>query len=129
MPLHLRVARPVSDLTRSQAMYCQGLGLKVLGSFIDHQGFDGMMLGNTGTDYHFEFTYFRHQPVTPTPTHEDLLVFYLPDQKIWQDTCERMLEAGFRSVAAFNPYWNIRGRTFADPDGYCVVLQHGQWQH
>jgi hypothetical protein len=30
-------------------------------------------------------------------------------------------------VRAFNPYWDRHGKTFADPDGYRVVLQHAAW--
>lgn len=124
---HLRIARPVSDIDRAQAMYCQGLGLRVIGSFKDHEGFDGVMLGRSGMDYHFEFTQCRTHPVRPQPTPEDLVVFYLPDANAWQAACEAMLAAGFAPVASFNPYWDLRGRSFEDPDGYRVVLQQAQW--
>jgi hypothetical protein len=29
-----------------------------------------------------------------------------------------MRAAGFRQVASFNPYWEVRGCSFEDPDGY-----------
>jgi hypothetical protein len=108
-------------------MYCQGLGLRVLGSFEDHEGFDGVMLGGAGMSYHFEFTCCRSHPVAPAPTHEDLIVFYLPDPIEWQGICESMLAAGFEQVASFNPYWDRQGRTFEDPDGYRIVLQNADW--
>jgi putative acetyltransferase len=38
-----------------------------------------------------------------------------------------MLDAGFEQVAALNPYWEARGRTFRDHDGYRVVLQRSRW--
>jgi len=38
-----------------------------------------------------------------------------------------MLAAGFAPVASFNPYWDDRGRSFEDPDGYRVVLQRAAW--
>ena len=123
----LRIARPVTDLERMAAMYCRGLGLAEVGRFSDHGGFDGVMLGLEGGDYHFEFTRCRTHPVTPAPTPEDLLVFYLPDAGEWQRTCQRMIEAGFIEVASFNPYWARQGRTFADADGYRVVLQQAGW--
>jgi hypothetical protein len=31
--------------------------------------------------------------------------------------------AGFEAVSSFNPYWNARGRSYQDPDGYRVVLE------
>ena len=127
MAPHLRVARPVTDLERSKAMYCRGLGLRVLGSFADHDGFDGVMLGPVGGSYHIEFTSCRTHPVRPAPTVEDLMVFYVPSKPEWQRACASMEAAGFRQVTAFNPYWEVRGRTFEDHDGYRVVLQCAEW--
>jgi catechol 2,3-dioxygenase-like lactoylglutathione lyase family enzyme len=124
---HLRIARPVSNLQRAATLYCAGLGLHILGAFDDHQGFDGIMIGRVGLGYHFEFTHCRTHPVAPSPTPEDLAVFYIADEAEWQAACARMLAAGFVQVASFNPYWDVRGRTFEDQDGYRVVLQNAAW--
>jgi catechol 2,3-dioxygenase-like lactoylglutathione lyase family enzyme len=123
----VRIARPVTDLARAKRLYCQGLGLQVVGSFEDHQGFDGVMLGATGSTCHFEFTHNQSQPVTPTPTAEDLVVFYVPDEAEWKALCVRMKAAGFAPVASFNPYWDVRGATFEDFDGYRIVLTCDEW--
>lgn len=127
MSAHLRVARPVADLSRAVAMYTRGLGLEVLGSFSGHDGFDGAMLGCVGADFHLEFTVCRTHPVLPTPTPEDLLVFYVPESDAWSRKCSAMLAAGFRDVVAFNPYWAQNGMTFEDQDGYRVVVQRAAW--
>ena len=127
MRAHLRIARPVHALERTAAMYCQGLGLREIGRFEDHEGFDGIMLGAAGAGYHFEFTHCRAHPVRPHPTAEDLVVLYLPDPAEWSAACARMLDAGFREVESFNPYWQRQGRTFEDPDGYRTVLQNAGW--
>lgn len=127
MSIHLRIARPVSNLARSCTMYCQGLGLDVIGRFRDHDGFDGVMVGQVGADYHFEFTYCRTYPVIPAPTPEDLVVFYISEPAAWHDTYARMRATGFLEVASFNPYWDRRGRTLEDLDGYRVVLQRADW--
>ena len=124
---HLRIARPVSDLARSCAMYRDGLGLRVLGSFEDHAGFDGVMLGLDGAGWHLEFTHCRTHPVAPAPTAEDLVVLYLPEAAGWEAANARRAAAGFRPVSSFNPYWDARGRTWEDPDGYRVVLQNAAW--
>lgn len=129
MSTRVRIARPVGELERTVTMYCRGLGLRVLGSFEDHQGFDGVMLGAEGSDYHFEFTHCRIHRVAPAPTPEDLVVFYIPGAAQWQAACHSMSAAGFRQVAAFNPYWDVRGRTYEDPDGYRIVLQQAQWSN
>jgi prolyl oligopeptidase len=38
-----------------------------------------------------------------------------------------MLDAGFRQVRAFNPYWNRSARSVEDPGGYRVVIQPAAW--
>lgn len=124
---HLRIARPVSDLARSTDLYCRGLGLRIIGSFKDSDGFDGVMLGVPGSGYHFEFTYCRIHPVVPSPTAEDLIVLYIPMEAEWKTRCTSMSAAGFIQVPSFNPYWDIIGRTYEDPDGYRVVLQRSEW--
>lgn len=129
MHAHLRIARPVSDLERSRTLYCQGLGLQLLGRFENHLGFDGVMLGLPGADHHFEFTHCRAHPVPASPTAEDLAVFYIPDPAEWERACARMLTAGFKPVPSLNPYWELHGRSYQDPDGYHVVLQNAEWRN
>ena len=124
---HLRIARPVRDLAKSAAMYRRGLGLSELGRFEDHAGFDGVMLGHAEGAWHFEFTSCRAHPAVPSPTPEDLVVFYLPEPAEWEAARERMLAAGFKPVPSFNPYWDSSGCTFEDRDGYRVVLQRERW--
>lgn len=126
--LQLRVARPTADLDALVAQYRDGLGLRLLGSFADHGGFDGAMLGEPGGPYHLEFTREAGAATDPPPSPEHLLVFYVPDEAEWAARCERMLAAGFEAVAAHNPYWERAGRTFADRDGYRVVLARGAWR-
>lgn len=127
MTIHLRIARPVRDLAKSRDMYCRGLGFRVIGSFEDHDGFDGVMLGVPGGSYHFEFTCSRQHPVAPSPTVEDLMVLYIPSESEWETTCASMLAAGFKPVRSHNPYWEAKGRTYEDRDGYRVVLQKEEW--
>jgi catechol 2,3-dioxygenase-like lactoylglutathione lyase family enzyme len=129
MQHHLRVARPVRNLARTVAMYCDGLGLCVLGRFEDHEGFDGATLGRAGMQYHFESTHWRTHPSAPTPTNEDLAVFFVPDVTAWQAGCAAMVAAGFKQVTSLNPCWEVQGRTFIDPDGYRVVLQNSEWSN
>jgi len=120
---------PVSNLASTTAMYCRGLNLRVIGRFENHDGFDGVMLGVAGADYHFEFTHSRSHPVPPAPALEHLAVFYIPSALEWQATCTSMLAAGFKQVAPFNPYWGARGRTYEDRDGYRIVLQQEKWSN
>jgi len=123
----LRVARPTDHLEDVLRFYTDGLGLSRLGSFEDHDGFDGVMLGVPGGTYHLEVTRKRGHPAGSAPTQDNLLVFYLPDREAWQQALDRMITTGYAPVPSFNPYWDRVGRTFEDADGYRVVLQNASW--
>jgi hypothetical protein len=123
----LRIAHPVTNLEQSTTMYCNGLDLEIIGSFEDHLGFDGVILGKNGLPYHFEMTYCKNHPIIPSPTKEDLIVLYIPDLTEWQYRCKLLLESGFTLVESFNPYWAQHGKTFQDNDGYRIVLQNARW--
>jgi catechol 2,3-dioxygenase-like lactoylglutathione lyase family enzyme len=123
----LRVARPSDDLEALLGFYRDGLGLEVLDRFEDHDGFDGVMLGQVGAPYHLEFTRARGHGAGRAPTKDNLLVFYLPDAEAWRAAVTRMRAAGYAPVPALNPYWDRSGVTFEDPDGYRVVLQRDAW--
>ena len=123
----LRVARPTDQLEAVVRFYTEGLGLSRIDGFDDHVGFDGVMLGMPGAPYHLEFTRERGHPAGGAPSAEHLLVFYLPDEREWQAAVDRMQAAGYQPVASYNPYWERAGRTYADPDGYRVVLQNARW--
>ena len=129
MPTQLRIARPVTDMVEAVAMYKLGLGLEVIGRFENHDGFDGTMLGASGEDFHFEYTVCREHPLRPSPTQEDLLVYYIPETHVWEQRCSSLLAAGFKEVRSFNPYWARNGRTFEDQDGYRLVIQHAAWSN
>ena len=128
MTAHLRVARPTDHLDEVVRFYRDGLGLEMLGSFEDHAGFDGVMLGTHGGGYHLEFTRKRGHAAGRAPTQDNLLVFYLPDPAAWTAAVQRMIDTGYAPTPSFNPYWDARGRTFEDPDGYRVVLQQAAWR-
>jgi catechol 2,3-dioxygenase-like lactoylglutathione lyase family enzyme len=125
---HLRVARPTDNLEAVVKFYRDGMGFTVLYEFTDHDGFDGVMLGYRGATYHLEFTHKRGHMAGKAPTEDNLLVFYLPDEAEWKRVVDRLERHGHRPVKSFNPYWDKQGKTFEDPDGYRVVLQHATWR-
>ena len=124
---HLRVARPTDHMDDIVKFYRDGLGLDVLATFQEHEGFDGVMLGKEGAAYHFEFTHAHGHRAGRAPTPDNLIVFYLPDETEWRAAVERMTAHGYAPVPSFNPYWEQRGKTFEDADGYRVVLENGAW--
>ena len=123
----LRIARPTNDLAALRHFYVDGLGLAALYTFNGHEGFDGLMVGQPQAPYHLEFTQQAGHVVPPAPTDENLLIFYLPEQDIWEAAVARMQAHGYLPVPAHNAYWDQQGLTFADPDGYRVVLQQADW--
>lgn len=125
---HLRIARATDHLTQIINFYRDGLGFEVIGSFEDHDGFDGVMLGHPQLPYHLEFTTQHGHAASGAPNKETLLVFYLPIKKDWKTAVDRMTSQGYEPVESLNPYWDVRGRTFEDADGYRVVLQNSLWR-
>jgi hypothetical protein len=92
----LRVTRPSDDLERLLPFYRDGLGLRILHRFEDHDGFDGVMLGREGSPYHFEFTRARGHIAGKSPTQDHLLVFYLPELGAWQAAIDRCMPQDLR---------------------------------
>ena len=123
----IRVARSTNNTIELLRFYRDGLGLEVLSSFVDHQGFDGVMLGLPGEPWHLEFTTQHGHMAGRAPTLENLLVFYIPQVLQWEAAIARMKSCGFEPVESANPYWDLQGKTFEDIDGYRVVLQNATW--
>jgi GNAT superfamily N-acetyltransferase/catechol 2,3-dioxygenase-like lactoylglutathione lyase family enzyme len=122
--VQLRVARHTQGLEALVRFYRDGIGLVELGGFRDHGGYDGVFLGLPGTGTHLELTTGgRHG--APAPHPESLLVLYLGDDEPVQAVAERLAAD---PVAPANPYWAAHGTTFADPDGFHVVLVPERWQ-
>jgi len=118
----VRVARPTDQLGAVVRFYRDGLGLRVLGGFEGHAGYDGVMLGLPGQDHHLEFTRHAAGSPCPAPTKDNLLVFYLQHEAAVARAAERLERMGHPPVAPENPYWADKGLTFEDPDGWRVVL-------
>ena len=121
---HIRIARPTDNLDEVVRFYRDGIGFEIIGSFRDHDGFDGVMLGHKGAAYHLEFTCKTGHRVGRAPTADNLLVFYVPDAGKWELAATRLQRNGYKPVKSFNPYWDKVGKTFEDPDGYRIVLQN-----
>ena len=124
----LRVARPTERLAEIAEFYMAGLGFQTLAAFEDHAGFDGVVLGSPEAPYHLEFTRHRGGPPPAAPPADSLLVFYVADPDEWERAVARVRAAGGTQVASVNPYWDASGLTFADPDGFRIVLQRGEWR-
>jgi catechol 2,3-dioxygenase-like lactoylglutathione lyase family enzyme len=121
----MRVARPTADLDRIRSFYEHVVGLPLLWSFVDHDGFDGAIFGLPDERAQLEIVRSPHGDV-PAPTNEDVLVLYQSDTSAADDLVARLRRAGTVEVSddpTLNPYWPRHGaRTFSDPDGYRVIV-------
>ena len=59
---------PTDQLKKVVNFYCEGLGLKKIGSFEGHEGYDGIMIGLPNSSYHLEFTQHKDGSPCPAPT-------------------------------------------------------------
>lgn len=124
--MKFRQARHTNKLEPIITFYTEIIGLKNLGSFENHAGYDGVFLGledslTTKNGWHLEFTVSWEQPLH-RPDEEDLLVFY-PENKTDYDAIRaRIEEANIKPSRPKNPYWRRNGFMILDPDGFGVVV-------
>src|SRR5262245_46913564 len=121
----IRVARPTTDLDQIRSFYELVVGRPLLGSFFDHDGFDGAIFGLPDERAQLELVRSPHGDV-PTPSAEDALVLYHSDEASVAAVLVRLRRAGTVEVTddpTLNPYWPRHGaRVFVDPDGYRLVV-------
>ena len=122
----VRIARPTDQLAAVVRFYHEGLGLPIIGGFAGHDGYDGVMIGLPGRDYHLEFTSHVEGSPCPAPSRDNLLVFYLPDAAQIDALVERLTAMGHPPVEPENPYWIGRSITIEDPDGWRIVLMRSE---
>jgi catechol 2,3-dioxygenase-like lactoylglutathione lyase family enzyme len=123
--IQFRVARPTNRLQEVTRFYTEGLGLKIIGQFTGHEGYDGVMIGLPGSEYHLEFTQHVNKAVLPAPTKEHLLVFYFDNASAYIEANNRLQQMGCFPVEPENPYWRDKSNTYEDPDSWRVVLFNG----
>lgn len=122
--VQFRIARPTNQIHKLIEFYGKGLGLRKIGEFIKHNGYDGVMFGAPNNHYHLEFTQTEEPVKLPAPTKEHLLVFYMPNLFEMERIVTRLAEMGYHEVEPENPYWANGGVTIEDPDGYRIVLMN-----
>ncbi|WYP26962.1 VOC family protein [Alkalihalobacillus sp. FSL W8-0930] len=120
----IRIARPTDQLERIIEFYEKGLGLKQIGSFQKHSGYNGVMYGLPDATYHLEFTQHIEGSPCPAPTKDNLLVFYVPEYEEIKQVAERLNKLRYGEVEPENPYWKELGITIEDPDGWRIVLMN-----
>lgn len=116
-----RVARHTEQLEEMISFYTENLGLKVLGSFEDHDSYDGVFLGKENMDWHIEFT-SSNSRVNRKFDEDDMNVFYVDSEIEFQKITDTFRKNKIEPIVAKNPYWEKNGKTYLDPDGFRIVI-------
>jgi len=95
--------------------------MEILGTFKNHDRYDGVFLGFNNLDWHLEFTQSDHK-ANHYPDKDDLIVLYLPSQIQIEIIKAKAIQEGLHWVKPKNPYWQKNGHQINDPDGYGIIL-------
>ncbi|PCJ00664.1 MAG: prolyl endopeptidase [Flavobacteriales bacterium] len=119
--MKFRVARHTSKIDTIINFYHSILGFDILGSFENHDGYDGVFLGLKDENWHLEFTISEVSP-NHHPDEDDLLVFYANSENHYTELITSLKNNNIVEVQPKNSYWKKNGITFLDPDGFRIVI-------
>ena len=117
---HTNLLKPIVDF------YTQIIGLKLLGEFESHEGYDGVFIGqensfNKNDGWHLEFTVSWEQPLH-RPDEDNLMVFYPETTEEYEAILLRMQIANIKKYRPKNGYWQRNGIAVLDPDNFGVII-------
>lgn len=118
-----RFARHTNDLEKIKSFYIHILGLELLGSFENHNGYDGVFIGKLNENWHLEFTK-SEETTTFNFGDEDFLVFYPNSIEDYNRMISSLNKNAKKSNPTKNPYWNENGKLYLDPDGYGIIISN-----
>ncbi len=119
--MHFRIARHTCDLDRIKRFYTEVFGLNVLGSFANHDGYEGVFIGKKDLGWHLEFT-TSDEEARHHFDDDDILVFYPTSRASYEKLIQNIERLKVKKLSAKNPYWNDNGIVIKDPDGHTVIL-------
>lgn len=116
-----RFARHTNNLEQIESFYIDVLGFELLGSFENHNDYNGVFIGKPNENWHLEFTK-SEEVVLFDFNDDDILVFY-PSSKYEFDVILKKIKLHkINFIKARNPYWNENGKMILDPDGYRIII-------
>lgn len=118
--MKFRYARHTNKLDEIIQFYTGIIGLKSLGGFRDHEGYDGEFLGVPTENWHLEFT-STNEDLNHHPDEDDAVVFYPKTDEDYKDILRRVTDSA-PILSAKNPYWNRNAIMTKDPDGFLVII-------
>jgi len=121
--MKFRFARHTNDLEKLKTFYTGILGLEILGSFENHDNYNGVFLGRQNLDWHLEFTK-SDEIIAFNFNEDDILVFYPETLVEYDSLIENCNKNNICFMASKNPYWNENGKMIVDPDGYRIIISN-----
>lgn len=116
-----RFARHTNDLVKIEKFYTEIVGLEKLGSFENHNNYNGLFLGQKNADWHLEFTTSNEKPKNKFD-EDDILVFYVNSAIELSIVKEKLKNKCLHFERPKNPYWLENGIMISDPENYKVVF-------
>lgn len=121
--MHLRVARHTNNLEAIKSFYINILGFELLGSFENHDNYNGVFLGFPNADWHLEFTTSDTKAIHQFE-EDDILVLYPETKNSYDLLLQNVENNNVTLVNPKNPYWIENGKMFLDPDGYRILISN-----
>lgn len=121
--MKFRIARHTNNLNQLKSFYIDVLGFEVLGSFENHDNYNGIFIGKPQFDWHLEFTQ-SNEIVEFHFNEDDALVFYPEKISEYNQLLDTVRKHNISFIKANNPYWNENGKMILDPDGYRVIISN-----
>jgi hypothetical protein len=119
--MFLRVARHTNDIKKIEDFYVNILGFEQLGGFEKHNNYDGIFIGKSGLDWHFEFTQSEVK-ASHSFDEDDFIVLYPKTILDYNELINKLIRHNISTITAANPFWNENGKMIQDPDGYRIVI-------
>jgi catechol 2,3-dioxygenase-like lactoylglutathione lyase family enzyme len=117
----LRVTRHTNNLEKIEAFYVNILGFERLGGFQNHNNYDGVFIGKSGLDWHFDFTE-SNDKANHHFDEDDIIVLYPSTILEHNSLLDNVSSNNISIITSKNPYWNENGKMFLDPNGYRIVI-------
>ncbi|MCA1778881.1 MAG: VOC family protein [Xanthomonadaceae bacterium] len=118
-----RIVRPTDKFDKIVEFYRSGLGLDIISSFRDHDGYNGVMLGLPAYPYHLEIIERQGGDANINSNKDNLLVFYFEDHSAITRIESQLNAMGYPTLPAKNPWWNDHDAVYIeDADQWGIVL-------
>lgn len=121
--MKLRVARHTDNLEKIKTFYSDVLGFELLGSFENHDNYDGIFIGKPNLDWHFEFTK-SDKKANHYFDDDDILVLYPETIFEYNNLINNIINNNISIITSSNPYWNTNGKMILDPDGFRIIISN-----